>query len=88
MAKIISSYREEFTEEILECEKHKLLDNDEIKILLEKREVFYQNINAKNPKIIDFLTFVDFEKKFLQLLRLRKHQLGYIFFDYLYFFKV
>jgi hypothetical protein len=77
MTKIISSFREEFADEIIECEKYNLLSADEMKILLEKRELFYKAVYTKSPKIIDFLSFVDFERKFLQLLRFRKQDLGF-----------
>ncbi|XP_042213750.1 uncharacterized protein LOC121860610 [Homarus americanus] len=76
MAEFVEQRIEETIPEIEEMERIGLLGAKEVKKLIQKRRDFHYRLARRSKNKIDFMNYVDFEQKLIELIRIRRKQIG------------
>ncbi|XP_045103605.1 uncharacterized protein LOC123499557 [Portunus trituberculatus] len=76
MAEFVEFRIEETIPEVEEMERLGILASKEVKKLIQKRREFQYRLARRSKKKIDFVNFINYEKKLIELIRIRRKQIG------------
>lgn len=76
MAEFVEFRIEETIPEVEEMERLGLLSTKEVKKLIQKRRDFEYRLARRSKRKIDFINYINYEKKLIELIKIRRKQIG------------